>query len=58
MKPPGYSPDDFQTPSEALYPLLPYLEKDWVIREGVIMDKPKCPHLRQTLVGDETFYVV
>lgn len=27
------SPDDFQTPKEALYPLLPYLKKDWVIWE-------------------------
>jgi len=33
MKPPlkqGMS-DDFQTPPEALEPLLPYLKKDWVI---------------------------
>lgn len=27
------SPDDFQTPKEALYPLLPYLDKDWFIWE-------------------------
>ena len=35
MKPPmkqGAS-DDFQTPPEALYPLLPYLKKDWTIWE-------------------------
>ena len=35
MKPPmkqGNS-NDFQTPPEALYPLLPYLKKDWVIWE-------------------------
>ena len=25
--------DDFQTPPEALYPLLPYLKKDWTIWE-------------------------
>ena len=25
--------DDFQTPKEALYPLLPYLNKDWTIWE-------------------------
>lgn len=35
MKPPlhGYSPDDFQTPREAIYPLLPWLKPDWVIWE-------------------------
>lgn len=35
MKPPlhGYAPDDFQTPPEALVPLLPYLQKDWLIWE-------------------------
>lgn len=27
------SPDDFQTPKEALYPLLPYLKKGWTIWE-------------------------
>ena len=27
------SPDDFQTPKEALDPLLPYLKKDWLIWE-------------------------
>lgn len=27
------SPNDFQTPPEALRPLLPYLKKDWVIWE-------------------------
>ena len=27
------APDDFQTPPEALYPLLPYLKKDWTIWE-------------------------
>lgn len=27
------SPDDFQTPKEALYPLLPYLKKEWTIWE-------------------------
>ena len=27
------APDDFQTPPEALAPLLPYLRKDWVIWE-------------------------
>jgi len=27
------SPDDFQTPKEALLPLLPYLNKDWYIWE-------------------------
>lgn len=27
------SPDDFQTPKYALYPLLPYLKKDWIIWE-------------------------
>lgn len=27
------APDDFQTPKEALYPLVPYLKKDWVIWE-------------------------
>jgi len=35
MKPPlsqGH-PDDFQTPPEALKPLLPYLKKDWLIWE-------------------------
>jgi len=26
-------PDDFQTPPEALEPLLPYLKKDWIIWE-------------------------
>ena len=25
--------DDFQTPSEALYPLIPYLKRDWTIWE-------------------------
>ena len=35
MKPPlrQGSPDDFQTPPEALAPLLPYLKKDWRIWE-------------------------
>ena len=35
MKPPlrQGSPDDFQTPPEALKPLYPYLKKDWVIWE-------------------------
>lgn len=35
MKPPlkGKSEDDFQTPIEALYPLIPYLKKDWTIWE-------------------------
>jgi len=35
MKPPMKqgSPDDFQTPPEALYPLLPFLKKDWTIWE-------------------------
>jgi len=35
MKPPlhGYAPDDFQTPPEALGPLLPYLNRDWTIWE-------------------------
>ena len=27
------SPDDFQTPVEALWPLLPYLRKDWTVWE-------------------------
>ena len=27
------SPDDFQTPKEALYPLIPFLKKDWLIWE-------------------------
>ncbi|HYH02973.1 MAG TPA: class I SAM-dependent methyltransferase, partial [Bacillota bacterium] len=27
------SPDDFQTPPQAVAPLLPYLNKDWVIWE-------------------------
>lgn len=35
MKPPlhGFSPDDFQTPPEALIPLLPFLDKTWLIWE-------------------------
>jgi hypothetical protein len=35
MKPPSRqgSPDDFQTPPEALNPLLPYIPKDWVVWE-------------------------
>lgn len=35
MKPPlhGYAPDDFQTPPEALLPLLPHLQRDWVLWE-------------------------
>lgn len=35
MKPPLHnsSPDDFQTPAEALNPLLPFLKTDWVIWE-------------------------
>jgi len=35
VKPPlhGYAPDDFQTPPEALEPLLPYLNRDWLIWE-------------------------
>lgn len=35
MKPPlhGYSPDDFQTPPEAIEPLLPFLRQEWVIWE-------------------------
>lgn len=35
MKPPlrQGSPDDFQTPPQALIPLLPYLKKDWTIWE-------------------------
>lgn len=35
MKPPlhGYAPNDFQTPPEALLPLLPYIKKDWIIWE-------------------------
>ena len=35
MKPPlhGFAPDDFQTPPEAITPLLPFLNKRWVIWE-------------------------
>lgn len=35
MKPPlhGFAPDDFQTPPEALIPLLPFLKKTWLIWE-------------------------
>jgi hypothetical protein len=35
MKPPlkTNNMDDFQTPKEAIYPLLPYLKKDWLIWE-------------------------
>jgi len=35
MKPPlkNIKADDFQTPPEALKPLLPYLKKDWIIWE-------------------------
>jgi len=35
MKPPlkAGAPDDFQTPPEAIYPLLPYIPKGWVIWE-------------------------
>jgi hypothetical protein len=35
VKPPSRqgSPDDFQTPPEALEPLLPYIPKDWVVWE-------------------------
>jgi len=35
MKPPlhGFAPDDFQTPPEALMPLLPFLKKNWTIWE-------------------------
>ena len=29
----GSSPNDFQTPPEALYPLYPYLNKEWTIWE-------------------------
>jgi len=35
MQPPmtqGHA-DDFQTPKEALYPLIPYLKKDWILWE-------------------------
>jgi len=35
MKPPlhGSAPDDFQTPREAITPLLPFLNKEWLIWE-------------------------
>lgn len=35
MKPPlqGGAPDDFQTPPEALTPLLPFLDKNWLLWE-------------------------
>lgn len=35
MKPPLHrtAPDDFQTPPEALLPLLPYVQQDWLIWE-------------------------
>lgn len=35
MKPPlhGFASDDFQTPPEALIPLLPYLHENWLIWE-------------------------
>ena len=35
MKPPlhGYPNDDYNTPPEALIPLIPYLDKEWVIWE-------------------------
>ena len=35
MKPPSAQgrPDDFQTPARALYPLLPFLRKDWLVWE-------------------------
>lgn len=35
MKPPlkAGSPDDFQTPPEAIYPLLPFLKRHWTIWE-------------------------
>ena len=38
MKPPlrQGSPDDFQTPPEALEPLLPYLKREWIIWECAV----------------------
>ena len=35
MKPPlkQNRPDDYQTPQEAIYPLLPFIPKDWVVWE-------------------------
>lgn len=35
MKPPSAQgrPDDFQTPKEAIIPLLPYLKKEWIVWE-------------------------
>lgn len=35
MKPPlkSYAPDDFQTPTIAIYPLLPFIPKKWIVWE-------------------------
>ena len=50
MKPPlhGYAPDDFQTPSEALNPLLPYLKGDWIIWECAQGKGYLAKHLRKS----------
>jgi len=61
MKPPlrQGSPDDFQTPPEALNPLLPYLNKDWTIWEpaagrGYLADKLE--ELGFDVVATDKFY--
>lgn len=48
MKPPlkAGNSDDFQTPKEALYPLIPHLKKEWIIWEcacgsGYLVDELK-----------------
>lgn len=58
MKPPlhGYAPDDFQTPPEALEPLLPYLKGDWIIWECAQGKGYLSSHLRKsgfTTIGSD-----
>jgi len=49
MKPPMKqgNADDFQTPKEALYPLIPYLKKEWLIWECACGDGTLCDALNE-----------
>ena len=49
--------DEFQTPKEAIYPLLPYLKKEWIILECAWGEGSLAKHLEEegfNVVGDKT----
>jgi len=61
MKPPSRngSPDDFQTPPEALQPLLPYIDTGWVVWEcasGECLLSCELMRLGYEVVSSDTLY--